>query len=618
MKGYVTFVLFILVITLGAFIWFFERDTWSTAEQNARSRKAFSIDPEEVNRIEIQRGAMRLICAKQEDRWMVLEPVNDPADDAMINRFLYYLDLLRKNSAITAQDREARNLTLSDYGMDVPQAVITLSGSAKTRNYLVGRMSTLDKRVYVKEESGDAIVSVDNHLLQMIPASPADWRVRSLFQENAGDITRFSIRRADGILQAGKLESGQWVIQQPIKARAAAASIQQLLDKLHTLQVGQFVADSVKDVTAYGLDHPAIELALWQKNSKNADTLLIGRPSETLTNTVFVKWNSKNSVCAVTNELIQLLSVPLNDLRARRLTSLTAQAVRQVLLTQGEQVIELTKKEDDRWYMLRPSQEKADDALVELMVENWCDAGILRYVADDITNRAAFGFQPPLFSITLATTAITTAAPESVGAADPNTWVELLASATPPENGELLVCGDGACVYAVPAQQADTVKMNPLYYRDRELLRIPRGQILRIDKTCGGVQDSVAFDADTQSFAATEPEGAGVDAAALEIFLRLIGRLSIERYVAENPEDLSAFGLNAPSAVIRIGLTGADGIGKTLLLGSETVGGNVYAMLQGRDVVFELNRVAAAMLCAPLTETTTVESAATTDDEAPN
>ncbi|MDD4735132.1 MAG: DUF4340 domain-containing protein [Kiritimatiellae bacterium] len=599
MKGTVTFILFVLVLTLGAFIYLFERDTWSTAEQNAHARKAFTFDPDEISQIWIERDGAQLICEREEGLWHIRTPVDDHADEGLIHRFLYYIELLRKNTAITAQDRLEHNLTLSDYGMDAPQAMIRLSGKNRTKSYLIGKKSTLDNRVYVKEESQDVIVSVDDQLLKMIPTSPSEWRVRDLFRENASDITRFSIRRADGFIQAGRQDSGQWVIQQPIKARASVTAIQRLLESLLPLQIDRFVTDSVKDLTAYGLDHPMAELSLWQKNSKTPDTLLIGKAAETTTNGVFVKWSSKTAVCVVSNGLLHLLSVPLNELRTRRLTTLAAPAVRHVKLARGEQIVEFLKTENGQWEMLRPTREKADTMLIDMLVETWCDSGILSYVADDVTNWPSFGFDPPRCSVELS---ITTNQTESASETSENrSFAGWQISTLPPENGVLLVRADATSVYGVAAQLADTVNMNPLYYRARELLNIPRDQVLRISQTLD--QDEtceLVYDDTSKTFTVVRPEGRTLDAESLDIFLRQILRLSAERFVVENPENLAEFGLDQPSAVIRLGLSGSAGIGRTLLLGGEAGNGHIYAMIQGRDVVFELNRVTGAILCAEL------------------
>lgn len=597
MKGSITFILFTLVLTLGAFIYFFERDTSSTAEQNARARKAFMIDPDDIQEIVIERDGFKLVCNREEDQWVLREPVTDLADEGLIHRFLYFLELLRKNTTITAPERQERNLTLSDYGMDTPQALIRLTGKTRSKTYLIGRKATLDDRIYVKENSQDVIVSVDHHLLQMIPASTADWRVRNLFHENASDITRFSIRRSDGFIQAGRRDSGQWIIQQPIKTRASVAAVQRLLDSLLPLQIEAFITDSAKDLTAYGLDHPATELALWRKNSKTPDTLLIGKSIETMTNCVYVKWESKPSVCAVSNELARLLAVPLNELRSRRLTTLAAPAIRHVKLTRGEQVIELQKPENGSWELLRPTRQKADGMLVDMLMENWCDSGILNYVADEVTNWTEYGFSPPYCAVELS---VTTNRSEGETALDSRSFAVWEISSLPPQEGTLLVRADGTSIYGVAAQLADTVNLNPLYYRARDLLNIPRDQVLRITRTLPHETCELTRDDAAKPFAVTAPEGRTLNPHALEIFLRQILRLSAERFVAENPENPALYGLEPPAAVIRLGLTGSDGIGKTLLLGAEAENGTVYAMLQGRDVVFELNRVAASILCTEL------------------
>ena len=56
-----------------------------------------------------------------------------------------------------------------------------------------------------------------------------------------------------------------------------------------------------------------------------------------------------------------------------------------------------------------------------------------------------------------------------------------------------------------------------------------------------------------------------------------------------NPDDLSKYGLDKPVEVLTIGLSGGEGIRKSLMIGGEAASGGRYAVVQGQDVVFVLS-----------------------------
>jgi hypothetical protein len=51
---------------------------------------------------------------------------------------------------------------------------------------------------------------------------------------------------------------------------------------------------------------------------------------------------------------------------------------------------------------------------------------------------------------------------------------------------------------------------------------------------------------------------------------------------------------------LTLGLSGAEGIQKTVVIGAETADGNVYAALQGQDVVYVLRKETADALVRSL------------------
>jgi hypothetical protein len=140
-------------------------------------------------------------------------------------------------------------------------------------------------------------------------------------------------------------------------------------------------------------------------------------------------------------------------------------------------------------------------------------------------------------------------------------------------------------LYEVDAGLMEDVSLDYLFYRDREVLDLADGDVRMLKVMRDGVAQSVEKN-DEGAFV-TPDDGAGeVDQDAVLDILGVVRTLRALRYVAEDPEDLAAFGLAEPVCLVTLGLTGESGIEKTLLLGSAAKGGGRYAMIRGEDVVF--------------------------------
>ena len=121
----------------------------------------------------------------------------------------------------------------------------------------------------------------------------------------------------------------------------------------------------------------------------------------------------------------------------------------------------------------------------------------------------------------------------------------------------------------------------------RDLLRLEPRQVRRITVRRDGAEQVIER---LDDGSLRLPEGAaGVpDSEAVEDLLRAMQLIQVQEFVAENPPDLSVYGLDRPRVELVLGLTGDAGIRRTLRLGGPAKPGGVYASISGEDMVFIL------------------------------
>ena len=154
-------------------------------------------------------------------------------------------------------------------------------------------------------------------------------------------------------------------------------------------------------------------------------------------------------------------------------------------------------------------------------------------------------------------------------------------------------------LYEVTAGLLKGFYVDPLFYRDREVLTLDAGDVTRISVRRQRGEESAVREAGGP-FAPFGPEAGDLHQAAVQKMLEVVGRLRVVEYVADNPEDLSVYGLEPPGLEVTFGLTGQGAISKTVLLGDALEKGGVYAMIRGEDVVFVLDEDAGHALREPL------------------
>lgn len=587
MKFRTTLFLLLAVILLGGFIWLADQRMDSTREREEQARKAMRIVADRVSYLQISTTNVLVECAEEDGKWMLVQPVRDRADSAAIDRVLSGLQNLARGEVITAAERKSRNLQLSDYGFDLPRAKITLGDNLRRRTILVGRTALLGGSIYIKDESLDDVIATDTNLLQYIPQAAADLRDRVLFHGAREQVQRLDVRSGGGFFQVAKGEQGQWALQQPISARASPMAVQGILTGLFDLRVEQFIAESKSDLFAYGLDDACVKVSVSSGSKDGATELWLGNLVETNKDLVYARVKGSESICAVRTNILGRLAMKAEDLRDRRLMTLSAYDVTYFRAEEGEHVVEL-RRDGETWNVVEPKPWKADPQHMRDLLTAWVGAGIEIFVDDPKTNLSAIGLAPPARTLKFARRAPAASGEESqpVSSGDE---VTVQVSSSKRDLGLVLVRVEQEnALYEILADALNRVSMDPLFYRDREVLSLDPDDVLKITVSQND-REYVAERGASGEFQLVGSVDGKIDPEVVRDLLMTVCHLVVSEFVADTPEKLSDYGLETPRAVLALGLKGEAGLGKAVLFGTDAGDKGVYAMLRGQDVVFVLS-----------------------------
>ena len=97
----------------------------------------------------------------------------------------------------------------------------------------------------------------------------------AILKFDQASITNLQIKKKDAETVAlTKTSSGDWQITQPKPFRADQSAVSSMLSTLSSLSSQRLVEDKAGDLKAFGLDHPAVEVDLTQKDNKSRKLLL--------------------------------------------------------------------------------------------------------------------------------------------------------------------------------------------------------------------------------------------------------------------------------------------------------------------------------------------------------
>jgi len=185
-------------------------------------------------------------------------------------------------------------------------------------------------------------------------------------------ITKLAIKKKDAepILLA-KNDAGAWQITQPEPLRADQDTVSGVLSTLSSLNSERLIDDKATDLKQYGLDQPALEVDLSEKDNQ-AQKLLIGDQSPAGAAVyAMVAGDPRVFTLATYNKMS--FDKSLNDLRDKRLLTVAADKVSRLDLVRKSQDIEFGRNKDE-WQILKPKPLRADSVAVGDLVNQLANA----------------------------------------------------------------------------------------------------------------------------------------------------------------------------------------------------------------------------------------------------
>jgi hypothetical protein len=165
--------------------------------------------------------------------------------------------------------------------------------------------------------------------------------------------------------------SGAWQIAQPKPFNADQNAVSGEISTLSSLNSERLVEDKPADLKQYGLDHPAVEVDITEKDNKT-QRLLIGDDTPA-GGAVYAMLAGDPRIFTMASYNKTSIDKSLNDLRDKRLLTVSADKIRRLELIRTNQEIEFGRNKDE-WQILKPKPLRADSVQVGELVGKLTDA----------------------------------------------------------------------------------------------------------------------------------------------------------------------------------------------------------------------------------------------------
>jgi hypothetical protein len=174
----------------------------------------------------------------------------------------------------------------------------------------------------------------------------SDFRNRQVFKQTLAEVQNIELLYNNLPLKLEKVSSIDWVITDPVNVPAEPTAVAALIQNFQNLSVSRFVEDHPEDLAKWGLKEPGFSISM-KTDSGRTHRIDFGEVAGTET---YFKVEDEKAVDAVLNTDVDQLRLSVNDLRSRSLTHIALNDLKKIVLHNGEDLIELEKRDKDWFY----------------------------------------------------------------------------------------------------------------------------------------------------------------------------------------------------------------------------------------------------------------------------
>lgn len=221
--------------------------------------RLFQADEKDVEAISIGKGDAQIVLRRDGDSWRLTEPVQTIADSTEVGSLLHTLLDTQEERRI-----EETPKNLGDYGLERPslRLSLTLKSGRTLPAILLGDLNPNGRSVYAKRPDQPAVFLVTVMVRLRTDKKPDDFRDKTLLVLEPNQVTQVELIGKGQPISLSRSQGKGWEITKPIRAKADAAVIGQMLWKIKDTRIDRF-ADAGPDAKhRYGLDRPDLTVEL--------------------------------------------------------------------------------------------------------------------------------------------------------------------------------------------------------------------------------------------------------------------------------------------------------------------------------------------------------------------
>jgi Domain of unknown function (DUF4340) len=328
----------LVVIALGAYIFFFERHQLSTDEIAERKDKLFpSFEQSAADDIQIRNPHGRFELKREGAKWKLVAPLADDANQGVVTGMLSSFAELKAERTLGSS-----GVKLDDYGLKQPTIDVTVrEKGGRVSRLELGSELPLGNTVAALAGARPAVLLVSKYIMSDLGRDLSGWRSTDLADVVGGEVKAITLKQGDEHIALAN-SAGSWTLTEPITDLADSDRAQDLISDINSAQIKEFI-DSPGSAPTMGLAPPRLEATIVRNGSEGPLQLAFGSERK-VGSAKQVACRRGDRLFWVDGGVLAHVSVDVGAWRYKKLLRLETWSAQSLTLAAGGAHVELVRK----------------------------------------------------------------------------------------------------------------------------------------------------------------------------------------------------------------------------------------------------------------------------------
>ncbi len=227
-----------------------------------------------------------------------------------------------------------------------------------------------------------------------------EGKEEKLIALSSDDVQKITFKKEDEAFIFQKDEKDEWLISEPIEAKADKYEVDQLADNFSDLKIERVVEEEPDELEKYNI--PQKEISLWFKDKEKPVKILIGMENP-LDNTFFAKRDDETRIVLIPSHLKSMMEKKLFDFRQKDIFRFETDEVKSIKLRAKETSWEASKKEEE-WFLKKPVDALAEENKIDTILNSLSGMKAKEFISEEKKKEELkkYGLSRPEYEIILA------------------------------------------------------------------------------------------------------------------------------------------------------------------------------------------------------------------------